>query len=205
MKDKFQQLLDGRLDHILVNCGSLPEPPLLYPGSFNPLHQGHEGLLLAAEQIAERKGAFELSIRNVDKPALVFEEVERRLSAISRPVVLTSAPTFIEKAELFPGAWFAMGYDTAIRLIDPKYHPDVPAMLRRFQALGTKFIVAGRLHNGVFQSLENIDIPKEFAELFIPIPETLFREDISSTELRKTRPTEPTLQQEGHKKSTNPD
>ena len=57
-------------------------------------------------------------------------------------------------------------------------------MLARFQSLETRFVVAGRLHNGEFQGLENIGIPAGFEELFIPIPETLFREDISSTELR---------------------
>ena len=184
MKHEFQKLLDGRLDHILIGGGRVPDPLLLYPGSFNPLHQGHASLLQTAEKITGRKGLFELSVKNVDKPALSWEEVEKRLSAFSRPAVLTSAPTFIEKAMLFPGAWFTMGYDTAIRLIDPKYHPDVPAMLEQFRALETKFAVAGRLHNGSFQSLEQIQIPGGFEELFLPIPEKLFRTDISSTELR---------------------
>lgn len=180
----FSNLLKGEVDHILVNGDSLPEQPLLYPGSFNPLHQGHKGLLHAAEKISERNGLFELSIKNVDKPPLAFDEVEKRLAVVSMPLVLTSAPTFIEKANLFPGAWFAMGYDTAIRLVDPKYHPDVPAMLQQFQSLKTRFVVAGRLHNGIFQSLEQVPIPAGYEHLFIPIPETIFREDISSTVLR---------------------
>ena len=50
--------------------------------------------------------------------------------------------------------------------------------------MGTRFVVGGRLHQGVFQSLESLGIPQACKELFIPIPETLFREDISSTELR---------------------
>ncbi|WP_372796214.1 hypothetical protein [Pontiella sp.] len=184
MNQRYQQLLNGELDQLLVGCESLPEQLLLYPGSFNPLHIGHTGLLRAAEQLSGRSGLLELSIQNVDKPALDLDEVERRLEHIFEPVVLTRAPTFFEKAQLFPGAWFAMGYDTAIRLIDPKYHPDVPAMLRAFQALETRFVVAGRLHGGMFQSLEHIPIPDAFKELFIPIPESIFRADISSTELR---------------------
>ncbi len=186
MNHRCEQLLNGKLDHLLIGCETLPDPLLLYPGSFNPLHIGHTGLLRAAEQLSGRRGLLELSVRNVDKPALDLDEVERRLEHIFEPVVLTRAPTFIEKAQLFPGAWFAMGCDTAIRLIDPKYHPDVPAVLERFQMLGTRFIVAGRLYNGIFQSLENVRIPAGFEELFMPIPEQLFREDISSTELRNT-------------------
>ena len=57
-------------------------------------------------------------------------------------------------------------------------------MLTRFQESGARFVVAGRLHHGEFQGLEQINIPSGFEELFIPIPEELFREDISSTELR---------------------
>lgn len=195
MRDKFQLLLDGGINHILVNTPSLPEQPLLYPGSFNPFHQGHKGLLKAAETISHRKGLLELSVKNVDKPAMAVEEVERRLAGISQPLVLSCAPTFIEKAYFFPGSWFAMGYDTAIRLLDPKYHPNVPSMLQKFRALDIKFVVAGRLHCGIFQSLDNVDIPKGFEDLFIPIPEELFRADISSTEIRTAdRLAEPTLQ-----------
>ena len=184
MTDKIKQLIDSREDFLLFGCDRLPEPLLLYPGSFNPLHVGHIRLLRAAEQISGRSGALELSIENVDKPALDAGEIERRLSFVSLPLVLSRAATFIEKAELFPGAWFAMGYDTAIRLIDPKYHPDVPATLRHYEMLGTRFVVAGRLHEKVFQSLEHVEIPSGFEDLFIPIPEAVFREDISSTELR---------------------
>jgi hypothetical protein len=100
-------------------------------------------------------------------------------------VLLTRAPTFAEKAELFPGAWVAVGYDTAVRIFDPAYHPDIPAMLARFREMGTRFTVGGRLCNGVFQGVAELDIPAGFEPLFIQIPERDFREDISSTELRE--------------------
>jgi len=195
MMERYQELIRGAASHVLLGTDELPADLLIYPGSFNPLHVGHMHLLRSAEQLCGRHGLLELSIKNVDKPELGLDEIERRLEFIFEPVILTRAPTFIEKAELFPGSWFAMGYDTAIRLIDPRYHPDVPAMLQKFQSLETRFVVAGRLHNGLFQSLENIQIPTGFEELFISVPEELFRMDISSTELRKeVRLAEPTLQ-----------
>ncbi len=186
MKNALDKLVAGELSYIPVGCETLPLAPLLLPGSFNPLHRGHEGLLLAAEQATGRNGILELSVANVDKPPLSIVEVERRLLQIKGrySVVLTCAPTFAEKAELFPGAWFALGFDTAIRLLDSRYHADVPAMLARFQTLETRFAVAGRLHESRFQTLENLHIPPGFEELFVPIPGTLFREDISSTQLR---------------------
>ena len=186
MKDVLHQLIAGELPYILVGRDDFPNRALLMPGSFNPLHAGHEGLLMAAEKITNREGMLELSVTNVDKPPLTIIDVERRLLQLKgrHKAILTSAPTFAEKAELFPGAWFAMGYDTAIRLLSPEYHSNVSAMLKRFQDLETRFVVAGRLHKGEFQGLEGMSIPSGFAALFISIPAALFREDISSTGLR---------------------
>ncbi len=186
MKDALDLLIDDESAYITAGFDELPDEFILVPGSFNPMHTGHERLLLAAEQIAKRPGFFELSVTNVDKPPLNVSDVEGRLLQLKGcySMVLTHAPTFAEKAELFPQAWFALGFDTAIRLFRSDYHSDVPAMLARFQALGTRFVIAGRLHRGEFQGLEQINIPAGFEELFIPIPEAVFREDISSTELR---------------------
>jgi hypothetical protein len=189
MKNELDQLIAGERRYILVGCDALTAQPLLLAGSFNPLHKGHEGLLLAAEKVTGREGLLELSVTNVDKPTLTSAEVERRLQHMKDrySVVLTCAPTFAEKAELFPGAWFALGFDTAIRLLNPAYHTDVPAMLARFQTLETRFVVAGRLHESEFQTLEQLRIPTGYEKLFFPIPGSDFREDISSTELRNKR------------------
>lgn len=188
MRAALQQLMAGEKPYILVGCDELPPETVLLPGSFNPLHAGHEALLKAAEITAGRKGVLELSVVNVDKPPLDDSEVCHRLMQFKgdRCAVLTCAPTFIEKAELFPGFWFAMGFDTAVRLLSPDYHADIPGMLARFRSLGTRFIVAGRLHEGLFQGAAQLNIPPGYEDLFIPIPEEIFRDDISSTLLRNS-------------------
>ena len=187
MKDALDRLVSGELPYILVGRDELPHKSILLPGSFNPLHKGHAELLLTAGNISGREGILELSVTNVDKPPLSIVEVEHRLQQLKGifAVVLTCAPTFAEKAELFPGTWFALGYDTAVRLLSPDYHADVPAMLARFKELGTCFVVAGRLHEEAFQTMENLHIPTDFEKLFIPIPATTLREDTSSTDLRR--------------------
>jgi len=186
MKTALQQLMNGETSLLLDGCDALPPETVLLPGSFNPLHAGHRALLHAAEITTGRKGIFELSVVNVDKPPLDIAEVQRRLLQFrgAYGVVLTCAPTFMEKAELFPGFWFVMGYDTAVRLLSPDYHSDIPSMLARFRSLGTRFVIAGRLHEGRFQGVDQLQIPSGYEDLFIAIPETVFREDISSTALR---------------------
>lgn len=163
--------------------------PLL-PGSFNPLHHGHEQLAHAAGQLLDREVSFELAIVNVDKPPLSVEEVRRRLvqfEAIA-PVVLTRAPRFVEKARLFPRSSFVIGWDTAVRLVHARYYGDNTAemtvALEEMRAAAVRFVVAGRTHEGDFRTLEDADLPAEFASMFEGIPEALFRADVSSTELR---------------------
>ncbi len=49
------------------------------------------------------------------------------------PVVVTSAPLFTTKSQLLPGSCFVVGYDTAIRLVMPKYYNNSEAeMLVQF-------------------------------------------------------------------------
>jgi len=157
------------------------ERGLMLPGSFNPVHQGHLNLLKVAEEMTGLCGIFELSCANVDKPAIEEADALRRAVAIKDvPLALTHAPRFIQKAGLFPGTTFVVGFDTAIRFVRDYTSED----WKKFQTLETKFLVAGRHFGGVFQTLENIDLPKGVESLFEAVPESKFREDISSTALR---------------------
>jgi len=159
------------------------ERGLMLPGSFNPVHQGHFNLLKAAEKMTGLRGIFELSCANVDKPAIEEADALRRAAVISDvPVALTHTPRFIQKAEFFQGTTFAVGFDTAIRFIKDCSSEE----WKKFQTLETRFLVAGRQYNGVFQTLENLERPEGFEALFEAVPESKFREDISSTRLRNS-------------------
>ena len=166
-----------------------PGTPLL-PGSFNPLHHGHEQLARVAARLLAREVSYELAIVNVDKPPLGADEVRRRLAQFEGlgAVLLTRAPRFIEKARLFPSTSFVIGWDTAVRLVEARYygdsHEDMTAALEEMRAAAVRFVVAGRTHEGAFRTLEDADLPPSFASMFQGIPEALFRADVSSTELR---------------------
>lgn len=168
---------------------------VLVSGSFDPLHDGHLGLAAAAERISGRQAAFELSVRNVDKPALAYRQVMERAaqSRRGRSLMLTREPTFVGKAHVLPGSWFAIGFDTAVRLVDPAYYDGTVAgmenALQELRALGTRFMVASRLWEGDLCGLSQVHVPTGFDDLFAAIPPAEFRLDISSTALRAERTT----------------
>ncbi|MCI0844495.1 MAG: hypothetical protein J4N87_04005, partial [Chloroflexi bacterium] len=179
---------------VVVRNGSMElegkAPDALLPGSFSPMHQGHRGLAEAAKKITGIEVGYELSVTNVDKPVLEEAEILKRLAQFeeTETVVLTRAETFFKKARLFPGRTFVVGWDTAIRLVAPRYYGnDTDAMmiaLAEMLAAGTTFLVAGREDQGVFKTLKDVPAPQGFGGLFKDIPEHRFREDISSTQLR---------------------
>jgi len=195
-KDTIDQLLAGEVDRVTVQPDGqiallAPVPPLLFPGSFNPLHEGHVLLARVAEELRQRPLAFEISVTNVDKPPLAGETVRHRLAQFARksPVELTRAPTFLEKSRLFPGTTFVIGADTAERLVAPKYYGDdetrMHDALEEIANSGSSFLVAVRIDAaGRVRGLNGIPVPLRCADLFIEIPEHLFRVDTSSSELR---------------------
>ena len=168
-----------------------PVPLAVLPGSFSPLHQGHQRLAQVASEVLGTQVAFEISVVNVDKPPLEEGEVRRRLRQFhgGSSVVLTRAPTFREKAALCPGCTFVIGWDTAVRLVHPRYYAGLERgmhlALAEIRDAGCRFLVAGRADEGTFRTLADVAVPEEFQDLFEAIPESRFREDISSTELRE--------------------
>ena len=136
---------------------------VIFPGSFNPLHQGHIKTLESSCELNNTNGIYELCVVNVDKPLLTIAEIEKRLEQFkfpnNIPIILTNESLLFDKSKLFPGNSFAIGIDLAIRVINPKYTDnDENLMIEnilRMTLSGTKFYVSSRIYS-------KANIPSDF-------------------------------------------
>ena len=89
----WQDLLRGTIEAVRHEAGSIEtagrqEPHgertrrVMFPGAFNPLHDGHRQMAEVAAAIFGQPIEFEISIVNVDKPPLDFAEMQQRTRAI---------------------------------------------------------------------------------------------------------------------------
>jgi len=165
-------------------------PELIFPGSFNPFHSGHNSMSELAEKKTGLGLAYEICIQNADKPPLSYHEIETTLDQFShgQEWVLTKAGKFTDKAALFPNSVFIIGADTLTRILDEKFYLNREDMLNQldlFNSHNINFLVFGRKIKSNFIDLDSVSIPQHIAKRFSGFGEEIFRDDISSTLIRK--------------------
>ena len=162
---------------------------LILSGSFNPLHEGHIGLLKASSKEFKKNPLFEISIKNVDKSEINFNDLMDRINQFRSlgKLVVTNSEKFEEKSKIFKESIFVIGYDTALRLVDNKYYnDDFRRSLKIIEKNNCSFLVSGRFINKKYKKPNNINF-EGYDYLFNILSEEKFRIDISSTELRRLR------------------
>ena len=180
------KLLNNEVNYV---SSSKSKPELIFPGSFNPLHEGHIRMRDLAEKKTGMQTTFEICAKNADKPPLTFQEIKRTLDQFDEndSWVMTSAGRFSEKAEMFPNSVFIIGADTLLRVFDEKFYSsnkDMNEHVERFNDHNIHFLVFGRKVDDKFISLEDINIPSKIRSRCTGFNEGSFRDDISSTEIR---------------------
>lgn len=159
----------------------------LYPGSFNPLHDGHRWIISEACKI--RPGTVvEISLRRWGKEDLSFEVLRDRLSQFKSlaPVLVTSEARMVGKigllAELLPNKprpVFHVGQDTLERMIEDYGEAGI-------SGLAATFVVYGRKLPGMeYRDLDSLGHKFNNCIKGPSQPEYLF--DISSTQIRNSR------------------
>jgi len=173
-----------------------PPTRLILPGSFRPLHDGHLRMAELASELVGEPCAFEISLFHPEKPPLDYVSIAHRIKGFENAsgwLLLTDAPTYRDKARLFPGSTFVVGYDTAVRIIEPRWYGGLAArdaMFDELEALKTRFLVFGRVDaSGRFRDLSAESFEDRRVARFVErttrvVGEDQFRSDVSSTEIR---------------------
>ncbi len=196
---EWRRLLLGEVEAVRLGSSATeegmadrPSPPkVVFPGAFNPLHAGHRRMVEIAREEIGRPVELEISILNVDKPPLDYLEIARCLAqfAPGQAVWLDRSATFVEKSQQFPEAVFVVGADTLRRIADPRYYGNDSAACRsaleRIAARGCRFLVFGRSEEGQFVDLGSLSLPETLRNISTQVTEERFREDVSSTEIRR--------------------
>ncbi|QQS21132.1 MAG: hypothetical protein IPL87_01205 [Candidatus Moraniibacteriota bacterium] len=121
----------------------------------------------------------------IDALESLFQERAWQFQSHWPGIFRSDAGLFKEKALCYPGAHFAVGIDTAHRILDPKYYSsmhELQNVLRSFRSTETKIYVFHR-EGSDNQSLafQNPNFSKEVQEIFVSLPGSW---NISSSHLR---------------------
>lgn len=183
----------------------------VFPGSFDPWHAGHVAMAHYVEDKYGHGPFYELSINNVDKTQVQQNAARIRTLpfCFSEKLIISQAATFVEKARLYGGVQFITGVDTIARIGDSRYYggkenaagsdEQRDLALQELSDRGCRFIVFGREMSNDFQTgagdakiyreLEQLELPPLLQQMCDGVPESEFRYDQSSRDLRQRNET----------------
>jgi nicotinic acid mononucleotide adenylyltransferase/nicotinamide mononucleotide (NMN) deamidase PncC len=158
---------------------------VLFPGAFNPLHEGHVGMANDAAKQMGMPVIFNIEVAPPHKAPLSAGAVMRRIRDLrGRRVLLTRGlPLYADKAKTFPRSFILIGADALGRMLDPKWGPSPFDVMEAFRKNQCRLLVAGRKMGDSFVTLADVAVPRSHTDMFVPLDGR--RWDISSTEIRR--------------------
>lgn len=170
--------------------------------SFNPLTNAHLKLIEVSQQKYRLDEiALLLAKANVDKDIFGMSLIDRLVmlklfvqtqNRLDLSVILSSHGRFVEKSESLKKIYlpqtqiyFIVGFDTLIRVFDPKYYADMDLELQTLFSM-SRFIAANRGQDEVkaIKSFLAQEYIRKFADKIDLIQQPRPYSDISSTEIR---------------------
>jgi len=119
----------------------------IFPGAFDPPHEGHFGIENSFVNFTGGPVAFAIEEDCPHKGKLSLATLVQRAKMLSgkNRLFTSGLPLYLDKARRYPGVGIIIGADALIRMLDCKWGPTLDDLVTGFRETNTTFYVAGRV------------------------------------------------------------
>lgn len=158
----------------------------LFPGAFNPPHEGHFGIAKSFHELTWRRLTFQVTAHSPHKPPLTVVNMLQRAKLLEGydRMFTKGLPLYLDKAKAYPNTPIILGPDALERILDPKWGIDTLDVAKGFREAGTTLYVPDvRVVDGVRINTSNLNLNEKLPG--VPVRILPGEWDYSSSAIRK--------------------